>query len=297
MRHVGSFIIKNWLLLAIAVIAISAVFAYFTPELHIEEDESTWFSEKDPILKTYHEFQEIFVTNETAIIAYTTDNALTGPELKYCSDLTKKLKKIPYVIDAISLATVDDIRGTEEGLEIEPLVKRNYFKEVPQTFLKERIAANPFFTHVLISEDHRTVGIVLQLEWTDEDKEQAGDISRKVTGAIKKILHDEKEKTGRQFYLGGNIITDAEVSRMVERDMYRFFPLSLVLAALILFVIFRDFFSIIFPLISVSLALLWTLGLKGIFNSPITPVSTTLFGDLFIGPVLLVKLNVFKKRK
>ncbi|MCK4251874.1 MMPL family transporter, partial [candidate division WOR-3 bacterium] len=63
----------------------------------------------------------------------------------------------------------------------------------------------------------------------------------------------------------------------MEKDMQKFFPLSMLLVAVVLFLIFRNLSSIIFPLITVFLGLVWTLGLKGMVNSPITPISTTLF--------------------
>ncbi len=277
MNKFGAYILNNWTWLTGIVFVTSIIFAFFAPDLRIEEDESTWFSKNDPILKHYHEFQEIFVTNEIAIIAYSTDNALIGKELKYLDSLSKKFQDIPYVLDVISLATVDDILGTADGLEINGLVKSKFFAGEQNHYLEERINRNPFFNHILLSNDHRTVGIILQLTWTDEDKAEAGDISRKVTCAIREILDEESCNTGRQFHFGGNVITDSEVARIVEKDMHIFFPLSLLFAAVILFIIFRDIVSVIFPLISVSLALLWTLGLKGMLNSPLTPVSSTLF--------------------
>lgn len=277
MKKFGSFILGNWIWLTIAIVIISIAAVFCVPDLRIEEDESTWFSSQDPILKVYHEFQEVFVTNETAVIAYSSGDPLSGKELKYLSRLCKKLEKIPNIIDVISLTTVNDIKGTEEGLEIKPLVKRKDFSNTTNPQLQERIVSNPFLRSILFSEEYGTLGIVLQFEWTDENKKEAGDLSRKVTTALREILQKESEEHGRRFYLGGNIITDAEVSSMVERDMFRFFPASLILAAIVLLIVFRDITSIFFPILSVSIALLWTLGLKGIFGSPITPVSTTLF--------------------
>jgi predicted RND superfamily exporter protein len=63
----------------------------------------------------------------------------------------------------------------------------------------------------------------------------------------------------------------------MEMDMQKFFPLSMLVAAAVLLIVFRNAVSIIFPVITVLLSLVWTLGLKGMFHSPITPVSTTLF--------------------
>ncbi len=64
---------------------------------------------------------------------------------------------------------------------------------------------------------------------------------------------------------------------MMDNDIQKFFPLSMLITAIILMLIFKNLYAVLFPLITVFLSLLWTMGLKVIVGSPITPVSTTLF--------------------
>ncbi len=277
MKRFGMFILNNWVWLTIVTVIISVFFSFYVPDLHIVEDETTWYARNDPVIRRYHEYQEIFVSNENAVIAWNADNVLDGKELAYIAALSEKCKKLPHVIDVISLTTIDDIVGTDEGLEIKSLVTKKDFSSHSEAALKKRISINPFIRKVLVSDDYRTAGIILQLTWSDDDDKEAGDISTKVTAALKELLAHESAATGRTFFFGGNVITDAELSNMVMEDMHLFFPLSLVFAGIVLLIIFRDAISIIFPLLSVSAALLWTLGLKGLCNSPLTPVSSTLF--------------------
>jgi predicted RND superfamily exporter protein len=68
----------------------------------------------------------------------------------------------------------------------------------------------------------------------------------------------------------------------MDKDISLFFPLSMLISALFLWLIFRNISSIVFPLLTVGFALIWVLGLKGSLNSPITPVSTTLFALITI---------------
>ncbi|MFC1585659.1 RND family transporter [Fibrobacterota bacterium] len=250
---------------------------FILPDLRIEQDETMWFKEQDPILQTYRKFQEEFSTDELAVIVYPTDSALSGNELAYLKKLTGRLGDLPHVVDVMSLANVDDIRGTGEGLEIEPLVGNIHLAGRDMSGLLKRIDSNHLLKGTFISEDFNYLGIILELDWEKEDRKLAGTAPLEIVRNIKDLLGRESAAGGKRFYLGGNLVTDAEVARIIDRDMHRFFPLSVFLAALMVLLVFRSFLHMLFPVLSVVLALEWTLALKGILGSPITPVSTTLF--------------------
>ncbi len=277
MKKFGEFIFRNRIILIIGIVIISILCFLYLPDLRMEDDETTWFPKGDPILKTHDEFKQTFVNSEFVVVAYKSDNLFTQAEMTYLSHLSRELEKVPYVNRITSLIDVDDIRGTDQGLDIEPLIQENHLSDEEILNLKQRIDLNPFFKGNLISDDYKTVGIVLSLNIPNEDEKKFSNITKEIVSAIRKILQEEQEKTGRRFHLGGSIITDAEASSIMEKDMQKFFPLSMLLVAVILFLIFRNLSSIIFPLITVFLGLVWTLGLKGMVNSPITPISTTLF--------------------
>ena len=277
MRKFGEFILKNRIALIIGIFIITILCIFSLPDLRMEDDETTWFQKGDPILKTYGEFKETFEWGEFAVVAYESNNPFTEEEITYLSHLSQELEKVPFVSEVISLTAVDDIVGTEEGLEIKPLIKGNHLSDEEIIGLKRRIDLNPFLKGSLVSDDYKTVGIILSLDIPKEGERAFSNIAEEISATIREILHKEHEKTNRKFFLGGSIIMDSEVSSMMEKDIRKFFPLSMLLVAVMLFLIFRDFYSILFPLITVSLALVWTLGLKGVLSSPITPISTTLF--------------------
>lgn len=277
MERFGEFILKQRIILLVAILAGTVLFSLHLPELKMEDDETTWFSSGDPVLKAYDELEENFAGSEFVIISYVSDNFFTQSEIMYLSSLSQKLEAIPHVIEVSSLTTVEDIVGTESGLEIKRLIEGNPDKGVDFSYLKQRIDLNPFFRGNLISKEGKTIGIVLKLDLPENEDKGISEMAEEISADIKTLLLREEKETGRKFYLGGSIITDAEIMLMMEKDMSKFFPLSMALTGAVLFIIFRSLSSILFPLATVFLALMWTLGLKGMANSPITPVSTTLF--------------------
>ena len=125
MNRFADFIIRNRAWLSFAVLAVSILAFFFMPKLRIEEDVDMWFGKNDPILKDYEKFKDLFLDGETSlIVGIPTEDALSGDELSYLDGFSKHLEKKSYVKEILSLTTVDDIRGTEDGLEIKSLLKK-----------------------------------------------------------------------------------------------------------------------------------------------------------------------------
>lgn len=282
MKKFGEFILKHKIILIMAIIAVTVFFSLHLPELKMEDDETTWFPSGDPVLEAYDELEETFTGSEFVVVAYETENFFSAAEIEYLSALSEKLVEIPHVTDVTSLTAVEDIVGTEAGLEINPLIEETPETKAEFSYLEYRIALNPFFKGNLISTNGKTIGIVLAIDLPDEEETTVSEAAEEIAVNIKNLLAKEQELTGRAFYLGGSIISDAEIQLIMQRDMSLFFPLSMLLTGLVLLIIFKSLSSIIFPILTVFLSLTWTLGLKGVVDSPITPVSTTLFALLTV---------------
>ncbi|MCK4598319.1 MMPL family transporter [Candidatus Bipolaricaulota bacterium] len=276
MRKFGELILKYRVLVVIAILGLTVPFLLHVSSLNIEADESTWFAKGDKTRTVYDEFKDRFASDEFVVVSYESDDPLSESEIAYLSYLTEKLEtEVPYVDEAVSLTTVDDILGTAAALEVRPLLSEAPKTDEERSRLKERVDLNPFFKGNIISKDGTTIGIALRI--IRRGDKPGTEISQKINAGLQEILTREHEDTGRRFYFGGSPITHANVTGMLQSDMRKFFPLSLLLTGIVLLVVFRSLPSVLFPLIAVFLSLIWTLGLKGLVGSPMTPVSTTLF--------------------
>ncbi len=276
MRKFGELILKYRVLVVIAILGLTVPLLLHVSSLDIEADENTWFAKGNDTLKGYDEFKEHFASDEFVVVAYGCNDPLSESEIAYLSYLTEELETgVPYVDEAVSLTTVDDIVGTAAALEVKPLISEAPKTDEELSRLKERIDLNPFFKGNLISDEGKTIGIALRIIRSGNDP--GSKTSQEIAADVRTVLQREHETTGRQFYFGGGPITHARVLGMLQGDMQKFFPLALLLTGAVLFFIFKGWPTVLFPLASVFLSLVWTLGLKGLVGSPMTPVSTTLF--------------------
>ncbi len=260
----------------VGILALTGLFFFNIPNLTMEDDETTWYPAGDPTLKIYQAFEDRFESDDLIVVGYQRGAPYSTEALSYLATLSECLEQeVPYVTEVTSLATVDDIVGTAAALEVRSLVDADAIGSLEPDALRYRIEINPFIRGNLISEDESTVAIVLKLQVPREANDDAA--SSKILETLSNILAEEEVATGIRFHIGGGRVTDAEAERILETDMNRLFPLSLALTAVLLLAFFRHLPSLILPLVTVVLSLGWTLGLKTLVGSVITPVSTTLF--------------------
>jgi predicted RND superfamily exporter protein len=269
-------ILKHRFLWLLGIALVSVFLLLNLGDLTMEEDETTWFPPDDPVLQAYDAFEEHFSSEEFIVVAYEWDEPFSPGSIAYLDKLTDQLERqIPYVDDAVSLTRFDDIVGTEDALEVRRLIDVGQTTPIDPTALRLRIAANPFLQGNLISQDETVVAVVLEIGRPENVLHDTA--SNEIIAELQRVLFDETQATGHRFYYAGGATTDAEVERILQGDIRRLFPLSLALTGLLLLLFFRHVPSIVLPLVTVVLSLGWTLGLKSLTNSPITPVSTTLF--------------------
>jgi len=278
MKLIAQLILRFRIPLLLIIVLLTAFFLRYIPRMEMRDDASTWFSEDDSTLIQYREFQDTFEESQFVIVAYTWPRPFADDEIRYLARLTDSLALRPHIRKVISLTNVENIVGTDYGLEIGSL-----FDGTPGVAdVKKRIRRNPFIYGNLISRDFQTVALVLIPERNADENKSFSEFTQKIDKDIKNFLQRETAQTGRQFHVGGELITDAAINELMDSDIGLFFPLSMLISAIFLWIIFRNFAAILFPLLTVFIALIWVLGIKGFVDSPITPVSTTLFALITI---------------
>lgn len=86
---------------------------------------------------------------------------------------------------------------------------------------------------------------------------------------------------GIHFYISGEPVISDEISRATRKDLSQLFPFVVIVIILALFLSFRNFQGVFYPMVSVILSTIWTLGLMAWMNIPLNQISTVL-------PVILI---------
>ena len=208
--------------------------------------------------------------------------AVTGqdgsPELAQFFDLLAV--KLNPLIKVSSLSNSDNIKGNGDELDTSPI-----FKEAPSTAegiarVRSDALENELFRGTLVTSDERHTIFALELN-IDADDSNSQDIF------LKKVKHllDQEIPGEEKYYIAGFPVVSTLISKTVEKDSMKLFPIVLALVILCLCLTFRTAIGVFVPLTVVTCSLIWTMGAMAYFDIPMDVISVAM-------PVFILSIGV-----
>ena len=255
-----AWIFKRPLAVLAAVTAVSILFAAQLPRLSFRTSVYDLVIEDLPANRRYEAFKAVFGSDEIIRVVIKTQDVLAPAAFEKIRALAERTSKIKDVRRVISLPGIK--------AAVDP---RN---EWPIPRFAAMIEPVALFEHNLISADRRTTALTLVVK-DGADREQ-------VIDAIDAIMAEADPDL--QCYQIGMPLVSRALARFTRQDFLQLPPLTFVLIAGVLLLIFRRFTCILLPLASVTLTLVWTFGLMALLAIPISML-------LMIVPVFLIAVG------
>lgn len=141
-------------------------------------------------------------------------------------------------------------------------------------FIEENaLLSNKFYQGITFSNEH------VILHFAFNEKYFTGALADRVIYDVEKVLHgipgDER------VYYSGESVVNGQLGTYIVADLKLLVPVVILVVAIFLFIAFRTGRGILFPLISVLMSTVCTMGLMGLMNIPINQISVII-------PVLLI---------
>ena len=251
-------------------------FGYGLTKLEVRNSDEAELPKDDPIIATNDRFSDIFGEKDMILIGIESENIFNKGTLQKIIDISEELKKVELVYEdeITSLATANNIKGREWGLEVGP-----FMEEVPQTAeamaqLKRDIRSNKLIYGRLVSTDETSTIIFANIA---KDYDQAR-VYDQVQDIIARYQGPEK------IYATGDPIMSQEIDLGIQHDVELLLPIAMLLVLFGFFISFRSLRGVFIPFSVVVLAIIWTMGLMGHIGLPMTVVSSAL-------PMLLVAVS------
>ena len=169
MREIFKFTLKFNKAVLCAMIALTAIFAYFSKNLSIDASAETLLLEDDPDLALWREISQRYVSPNYLVVTYSPKADLLSDEsLKTIENLSVELAKNEAVSGVLSILSVPLLNSVEGGitgiLKHAPTLKD---ANIDKKKAREEFASSPLYSGNLVSADLKTTAIVLNLK-TDE---------------------------------------------------------------------------------------------------------------------------------
>jgi predicted RND superfamily exporter protein len=281
MKKITEIVLKYSKLTLLLIVAITIASLYsIKTNFALETNLDTYMPKDHPAFIYSDKAEEIFDIRDAIMIAIENkDGIYNATTFKKIKELTKEIQKLDVVADkddVLSLYTADNIKGSEEGLEIE-----EFFKRIPKTQekfdeIKEGVRTNEMVWKRLVSEDETATIIYTKIKdnsFTEELYQEILDIARQYGG------------DGDVTYVAGQPIVEGTMAILMPKDMKKMFPVVLLLIIIVLFIVLRSIKATLISMMVVIFSSIWTFGLMLGVGIPIYAPSSLI-------PVMLIAIGV-----
>ncbi len=258
------------------VVAITLLMGYFLKDIKVNADVMSYLMEDNESVRLFNKIGETFGGNDIIIVGLEGKDVFSADMLEITGRATDSILSIPEIGYVTSLTSMPDVRSTEFGIEIRPLVDQFNIPEGREYLdsLKAYILEDRALRGWLVSEDAKATLLIGRIK-PDANRVE---VTEMVQQKVESIPFE-----GNIFY-GGMPLTLLELNRIIISDMFSIGPLAFILICLVLYAGFRNFQGVLLPMLTVVIATVWVMGLIALLGYKLTILTNAI-------PILLIALG------
>jgi len=255
----------------------------FLANTKMDFSAKVWFASSDPNIKTLENFEKTFGNDESAVLVIESDSDVFNPKfMSMLEDLTEKMWKVPEVMRVQSLTnfywtrSFEDEILTEEFLYSEKIKDQEYLTQKRKEALDHKVIPGYY-----ISEDGKSASIYA---FISHNPDKAPDYA-KITEGLKKTTENYRDEKGLTFHYMGQPPLSDRFQKVSFDDLYTMSPLLLILVMVYLIFCFRSLIGVVIPMVIITLSLVSTTSLIGLFGFTVNSLT-------FVLPSILIAISV-----
>src|SRR5213594_4620490 len=239
-----------------AILLLTLLLARATTRLHVEIDPDRQLPQDHPFIQALNDVHRIFGDKNLVVVGlFPRDgNVFTPAFLAKLAEVTDRIRALPganpALVQSLAAPQVKDIRGTEDGMEVERVMETPPDDAAGTAEVRRRAFATDAYVGTLVAADGSAAAVQASFELTPETPGY-----RHLHAAVLAALKAADDGTF-DYSLSGPVVFLSQLSTYANRMIY-FFPLALVVIGVVHYHAFRTLQALFLPLVT---ALLWCSG-------------------------------------
>lgn len=262
-------IIKYRLLLVSVLVAITAFMGYHARNAEMSYDFAKTVPSDDSDMVVFQQFKDQFGEDGNLVALGIKDSSVYTPEnFEKLRKLSRQIAALEGVNDVLSLPLVQRLeKDTKEKKFNLRSVFRGQIEDQKALDSLLRVAFDQkFYSGRLVNEENGATLILVSI-----NKEVLNSPKRlSLTENIQNAGTEFEEGTGIDLRYAGLPFVRSVVAGKVRNEMQIFLFLSVAVTALILFLFFRTWDAVLFPIIVIAIVVVWVLGSLVLLDYKIT---------------------------
>ena len=293
-------------------------------KMDVDASAETLLLENDKDLQFSRLVNERYHTPDILVIAYTPNEGLLSDQsMDDISAISAKLKHLDHVDSVTSILNVplmqSPAKPIKEMLKNIPTLSSD---DVNRTMAKYELLNSPIYKENLVSKDFKTTALMINLKSDDlyrelrvrrntlHQKEQDKGLTLQEKLELKEVVKSFKlrQKMLRlqehqniedirsimsgyhghaELFLGGVSMISDDMITFVKEDLKVYGSIVLFLLILVLWIVFRELHWVLLPVMILTVSIVATIGLLGIFGWQVTVISSN-----FISLQLIITMSI-----
>jgi len=266
MERVGRWVASHPRWVIGAIVLLSAACASLLPRIGYSADLGAMIPQGDPVIEALNQTAVDFSNESVLIILYAAEDVFRPEALAQVDRVAQQLATIPGVAGLVTPLNMPLVRASDWGIEIEPAASSVPRTAAEAATFRDRLFSSPQGRQVA-APDGQALALLVAVDPAYQGS------SERYQGLIRRIEEVLTQAGEGQWYLAGDGYMGAYAERVIYRDLRVLLPLAALVVFLILLGAFRTPWGILLPLGSVSIAVLWTMGLMAFLGYEFTLVS------------------------
>jgi predicted RND superfamily exporter protein len=275
---------KHQRLITVVIGIITLFFAIQLPRIELDNNNFRFIPKTDQARLTSEYIDDTFGSSLFILVGLERKygTIFDAQFLSRIKEYVRRIEEIAIVEPVNSIISTDYITGSGDAILVEKLVGED-FSGTPEEIaeLKQRLLSWDLFERALVSDDFTATQIMVPLDIPMEDAGRPEVVENFIK--IRDIAR-EMFAGSAAVYVTGVPVLSATVNEAVRADLILLVPLVIIVVLLVLFFSFRRLSAVVLPLLTVVIAVIWSIGAMPLFNVKLSVISTVL-------PVILVAVG------
>jgi len=274
-RRLSNLVIERRIALIVMNILLVLLAVNGTKYLEFSTDYRAFFSEENPELMAFENFQKSYTKNDNIIIVLkpADGNIFSQSMVSIIENVTKKSWEIPYASRVDSITNFQYSWASGDDLVVEDLIKNGGNLSAEALLQKKKITLNePLLLNSLISDDADTTAINITLQFPGKSLNElpsAVNNARAIADEIREQYPDI------QVALSGIAMLNSAFSEAGQQDSKTLIPIMYLVLLAIMLISMRSAAGTFVTLLVIVFSSVVAMGLAGYIGIKLTPLSIT----------------------
>ena len=282
-EKISQIILNNRILIILLLVSITYFFTTHWDKIRFTYTEANLLPETHTENIKYKKFTDKFGEEGNLVVISVKDSTLfTVENLNAWNKLSNSFREEKEVSTVIAFGDLQELKanGSSKEFFIESLIEDSIKNKLELELLKDKIfnKSLKFYDGFLFNSKSKAVRTAINLK-----SEIVNTVEREkfITNILEPKVKEFEEKYNLDVRISGMPYVRTKYSQTIKAELGKFLILAIIVTSLIFFLFFKSFRATIISIFTVSIGVMWTLGIVGILEYELT-VLTAIIPPLII---------------